>query len=183
MSRSCREWRGPMLDLLEGELEHDAAAAARVRAHLDACPVCAAEYASLQRTLALLARRPLRDDAERDWDGLRRRVQAEIATDPPRRRFRPAPILAVTAAAAALALVLLWGAGRLTGRGEQRRVLSQIEASGREALADGRAASPQVMDAVLAEDYPVDADVDQLIDDMSADELAALAERLEMLKG
>jgi anti-sigma factor RsiW len=183
MSESCREWRGPMLDLLEGELENDASAAARVRAHLDACPACAAEYASLRRTLALLEHRPRRDDAERDWDALRRRVHAGIAAKPQRRRFRPAPILAATAAAAALALVLLWGAGLLTGRGDQRRVLAQIEASGRQALVEGRAASPQLMDAVLAEDYPVDADVDQLIEDLSAGELTALAAQLETLKG
>ena len=183
MSRSCRKWRGPMLDLLEGALEHDAAAAARVRAHLDACPACRAEYESLRRTLAVLARRPRHDEAERDWNGLRRRVHAATATEPKRRRLRLAPVLAATAAVAVLALALLWGAGRLTERGERRRVLAQFETSGRQALAAGRAASPRVMDAVLDEDYPVDADIDQLIDDLSADELAVLSERLETLKG
>lgn len=104
IDRACAEWELLIQADLDGEL--DAESAARLSAHLDACPNCAATQAKL---MALSAR--LRSELPRHIapPALRRSLEARLAPRP-RRRLGFAPVLgfgAGAALAAGLALVLL----------------------------------------------------------------------------
>jgi anti-sigma factor RsiW len=106
IDRACAEWELLIQADLDNEL--DAESAARLSAHIDACPNCAATQAKL---LALSAR--LRSELPRHAapPALRRSLEARLAPRRrPRFRFGFAPALgfgAGAALAAGLALVLL----------------------------------------------------------------------------
>lgn len=182
-NESCREWRDLMLDRLEGVEPADGRDAGRLDAHLADCANCRREFETLKGTLGLLERRRAPAAAEPDWDEMHRRVRRVVHADASARGRRLLPLLSGAAVLLLLVFAVFWGAGRLGRDDGHGRVLAQIEAAGRQGLAAGGEMPSQLLDSVLAEDYPLDEDLDLLIEDLSSAELSLLSARLETLKG
>jgi Putative zinc-finger/HEAT repeats len=72
---NCQNCRDHMAELADGKL--DAETAASMRAHLDSCPDCARDYATLSRTLGVLDSIPAVPPSHR----LRAAVMGEIETE------------------------------------------------------------------------------------------------------
>jgi len=171
-----------MLDALEGRLDGDRLR--RFEAHRVACPSCNESYAALRRTLDTLEEGAGRDAAPRDLTDLRRNVRRAVEGEAERRTGRRwLPVMATMAAAAALMLALFWWGGAPSGDAEKNRMLAQVEAVGQQGLSAGQNSPPILLDEVLSEDYPLDEDLDLMIDEMTTAELEALSRRLATLKG
>jgi hypothetical protein len=175
-NKACRNRRAAMLDALEERLSGESAE--RFEMHLASCPGCAAEYASLGRTLATLDERAQPAAVAEPMTDLRRRVRVALAEQEPRRTFALRPAWGLAAALIMLAL-FWWGGPRPDHEGE--KMLAQVEQAGRASLDGGLDSSPALLEQVLAEDFPLDDDLDALIDELSSVELEALSRRLAAL--
>ncbi len=175
-SKACRNYRGTMLDALEDRLDGETTVG--FEAHLAGCPDCEAEYASLNQTLRLLDQDTRPAGADESMIDLRRRVRVALAEDEPRRVF---PLRSAWGLAAALLLLALfwWGGPSPVHEGE--KMLAQVEQAGRASLDGGLGSSPALLEQVLAEDFPLDDDLDDMIDELTSVELEALSRRLAAL--
>lgn len=184
-NRPCCDWRETLLSLLEEDLRLPSAERDRCEDHLRSCPACAREFKDLRDTLGLLtARRPIVADAL-DSETLHRKVWGALVEEREHRRrtFRLAPVGGALALVAALVLGLFWWTGNLPRGGGGEEPLHRVEDNGWRSLAEGLAGEPLLLEAVLAEDFPVEDDLDLLIEELTAVELDALTERLDGLSG
>ncbi len=176
MNKACRDYRGAMLDALEDRL--DAESTVSFEAHLADCSGCEAEYASLNQTLRLLDHDVRPAGTDTSMIDLRRRVCVALAEDEPRRSL---PMRPAWGLAAVLLLIALfwWGGPEPVHEGE--KMLAQVEQAGRASLDGGLDMSPVLLEQVLAEDFPLDDNLDDMIDELSSVELEALSRRLAAL--
>ncbi len=176
MSKACRDYRSTMLDALEDRLDGESTMS--FEAHLAACSGCAAEYASLSHTLRFLDQDTRSAGTDTSMIDLRRRVRVALADDEPRRSFPMRPAWGLAAALLLLAL-FWWGGPEPVHEGE--KMLAQVEQAGRASLDGGLDSSPVLLEQVLAEDFPLDDNLDDMIDELSSVELEALSRRLAAL--
>ncbi|MBM4116589.1 hypothetical protein FJ251_02460 [bacterium] len=195
-TRACRAWQDRLLDALDAERAggRDAAAAGELAEHLTRCPGCASELAALRRTLARLAERPLGEPPADYWPALRARVLRGLAEETPATPER-APLPArlawggLAAAAILLLVALFWWSQRspeLPGAPRAPIAEGQGPLPGLAALELELAAGAGELEILLDESPSLaaeDEDPDQLLEELTVTEMAALAERLASLRG
>lgn len=180
--KPCRDRRDAMLDALEGRLDGDRRS--RFEAHLSTCGACSESYEELRRTLGRLETVAAKNEEPRDLTDLRRNVRRAVFDEAERSGSRRwLPVMGTVAAVAALLLAVFWWGGMPSNENEKNRMLAQVEEAGQQSLMAGQNSPPILLDEVLAEDYPLDEDLDQMIDEMTTAELEALSRRLAALTG
>ncbi len=175
-NKACRDRRDAMLSVLEDRLS--AESALRFDAHLASCPNCAAEFASLKRTLTVLDESVGPPTPAEPMIDMRRRVRVALAEPESRRAL---PLRSAWGLAAALILIALFWWGGQRPNQEAEKMLARVEQAGRASLDEGLDSAPDLLEQVLREDFPVDDDLDLLIDELTSVELEALSRRLASL--
>jgi len=156
--KSCKTFRHWMQESMEGDLPPQEEAA--LQAHLDRCPVCREEYASLRASIAFLEEMPPAP-LPVDFVSL---VAERIARESPhilaRRHWlfregglQPASLFALWIA---FGLTLIWGIGFITGQPPDQiispqkllQTMQQLGDTGTALLADGQQQGRMAWDAI-----------------------------------
>jgi len=183
---NCRRTRALLLDYVEQRLPPASAAAAR--GHLETCARCRAELESLQRTLALIAEdtvppMPIREEVF--LHNVRRRIRQPAR---PASRLRLVPFFAAAAALVIAAGIFL--SLRHTNRPAELDDIAAFGEFGTSDLIDQAGGESELVSeldapslASIESELTDNADLDDLVEDLTPNQQEALVKELARLYG